>query len=239
MEQIWGGRHRTKHASRNNRRKGIKRSADAEPNCNHGAVCLKRIDRRASSQSDITSNRYQQRRSPGTTARRNKLGESMDFNNGAFKDIKFPESETGGILGVKKKKPIEDFETKENLLACAREWEEKLFLKHWYIEYGLVDGEDIPGLGGESDVNWQGMSGAVSIRKRDQTPDCITRCPQELTLVHELLHFKYMSFKEPNPSIEGVFYNEEQHQLLEQMAKSLIMAKYDLSPEYFRKHSTF
>lgn len=33
--------------------------------------------------------------------------------------------------------------------------------------------------------------------------------------------------------IEGVFYEEKQHQLLEQMAKSLVMAKYGIGFDYF------
>lgn len=140
----------------------------------------------------------------------------------------------------KTKEPIKDFKTKENLLECAKEWQHRLFLDHWYIEYGFVNGEDIPGLGGESTAHWESCAGSISIRKADQTPGTITKHSQELTLVHELLHFKYMSFEEGNgKSIEGVFWDTIQHQVLEQMAKALIMAKYDLDPSWFQQHFTF
>lgn len=141
---------------------------------------------------------------------------------------------------AKQREPIYDFKTKEALIECAKEWQHRLFLDHWYIEYGLVNGEDIPGMAGLNEAVWDNCAGSVSIRKMDQMPSTILNKHQEITLVHELLHFKYLPFEEVGGStIEGGFYTTMQHQILEQMAKSLIMAKYDLDPSWFQKHFSF
>lgn len=140
----------------------------------------------------------------------------------------------------KTKEPIKNFKTKEALREAGLEWQHRLFLDHWYIEYGLVDGEDVPGLGGESTAHWESCAGSISVRRIEQMPNTITKNPQELTLVHELLHFKYMPFEEKNGrTIDGAFWDIIQHQMLEQMAKALIMAKYDLDPSWFQQHFTF
>lgn len=129
-------------------------------------------------------------------------------------------------------KPIEEFKTQEELNQCLKWWQEKLFLNDWVIKGYLVHGEEIPELGGESNVQWVNQCGTIKIRYANEQPDGIMKQPHELILIHELLHFKYMGF-EGVSTIEGVFYEEKQHQLLEQMAKSLIMAKYDIGFDYF------
>lgn len=52
--------------------------------------------------------------------------------------------------------------------------------------------------------------------------------------MHELLHLKYNLVDASNPSYEEVSLMQTEHMLLEQMAKSLIMAKYNLSYSYFK-----
>lgn len=130
-------------------------------------------------------------------------------------------------------KPIEKFNNDKELMECLREWQERLFLRDWNIQGWLVDGEEIPNLAGESEVIWVANNGIIKIRKKEQYPDGIEKQPHELVMVHELLHFKIMSSEQQNPTIEGVFYNEMQHQFIEQMAKALIMAKYNLKYEWF------
>ena len=54
----------------------------------------------------------------------------------------------------------------------------------------------------------------------------------ENVLVHELLHCKY-NWLANESFYEGKYVDVMEHGLLEQMAKSLIMAKYDLILDYF------
>ena len=56
---------------------------------------------------------------------------------------------------------------------------------------------------------------------------------QEVALIHELLHCKYLLFEHSKSSIPDIQYGVSQHALIEQMAKSLFMAKYDLVFDWF------
>lgn len=52
--------------------------------------------------------------------------------------------------------------------------------------------------------------------------------------MHELLHCKYNILEVENDKYESVYLDVQQHVLLEQMAKSLIMTKYNLDFNWFR-----
>lgn len=128
--------------------------------------------------------------------------------------------------------PIMEFKTQEELNKCLQEWKRRLFLSDWNIQAFLVHGEEIEGLGGDSNVQWVNSCGTIRIRYADEMPEgMVEKMPHEKVLVHELLHFKYMGFE--NHSLEAAFLDEKQHQLLEQMAKSLVMAKYGIGYEWF------
>lgn len=55
----------------------------------------------------------------------------------------------------------------------------------------------------------------------------------EKDLVHELLHCKYDWMGCQGRTYEGVYLDATEHQKLEEMAKSLIMAKYGVDYNYF------
>ena len=131
--------------------------------------------------------------------------------------------------------PIMSFENDEQLQKCLAEWMDRLFLSEWNIKASLVHGEEISGLAGESNIQWANSCGLIKIRYANEMPDDqMEKQPHEGTLVHELLHFKMMEI-ENNTSIETVFWNEKQHQLLEQIAKSLLMAKYRVGYDWFKQ----
>ena len=126
-------------------------------------------------------------------------------------------------------------ETEEELLSLAREWQKRLLLSDWIINFSLVTAREMSevDLAGESDVQWINRCGVVNILRKEEIPqDIIAKQPMELVLVHELLHFKFMMFD--NESLEGCYFSEKQHQLLEDIAKSLYMAKYGLDFEWFK-----
>jgi hypothetical protein len=57
----------------------------------------------------------------------------------------------------------------------------------------------------------------------------------EATLVHELLHCKYGLMKHEFDKYANRYMDVCEHALLEQMAKTLIMVKYELPFEFFYK----
>lgn len=147
--------------------------------------------------------------------------------------VQVPECTRAVIERNKEKlQPIMVFNNDEELQVSLAEWKERLFLSDWNIKAHLVHGEEINGNAGDSNVQWANSCGLIRIRYADEMPeDMIEKEPHEKVLVHELLHFKYMGFE--GSDIEDVFFDEKQHQLLEQMAKSLIMAKYNIPYSWF------
>lgn len=120
------------------------------------------------------------------------------------------------------------------LMALMKEWADKLLLRDWIIGVRLADVREMSDIewAGESDVQHINRCGTIKIlRKEDIPEDLICKQPMELVLIHELLHFKFMSLN--NDSLEGCYWNEKQHQLLEDMAKALYMAKYGLDLKWF------
>lgn len=133
------------------------------------------------------------------------------------------------------KEPKLYIETEDELLELAKEWQNRLLLRDWVIGFALVSARELSDIKfvGESNVQWVNRCGTVSIlRKEDIPQDTLMKQPMEMTLIHELLHFKFMAFD--NTSLEGCYWNEKQHQLLEDMAKALYMAKYNIKLDWFK-----
>lgn len=133
-------------------------------------------------------------------------------------------------------KPIEVFNTQEELDECLKWWQEKLFLTDWIIEAKVVDPIDFTNQEsmGENEFDLINKCCIIRILNQKYYGERIMRYCAEKILVHELLHCKY-AWAENNSTYEGVYVNTMEHGLLEQMAKSLIMAKYDLTLDYFRR----
>ena len=128
------------------------------------------------------------------------------------------------------------FEDEKEANEILEEWQQRLSLSDWNIKLIEVDvlGEN---RAGQAEVQWVSSSGIIRMLTQKAIEDVgpvIEKQPQELILIHVLLHFKYMSVENVG-SIEGVYYEENQHRLLEQMAKSLYMAKYNLNYEWFKQ----
>lgn len=132
--------------------------------------------------------------------------------------------------------PIMRFESLDQAKACLSEWQKRLFLEDWIIRVELVEKDDLEldNVSGEVDFEYTNKSAVIRILYKIDD-DFISKMPHELTLVHELLHLKYNLIHpaESGQHIEQVFYDMHEHMLLEQMAKSLIMVKYNLSYDWF------
>ena len=129
------------------------------------------------------------------------------------------------------KEPIEKFDRRK-LQECAAYWQDKLQLKDWLIKYTKTDDLD-PNDNGYCDFDFVHKCAIVKIRA-NKADDIMIKQPDELILVHELLHCKYPIY-EKDGDYDSKIRADLQHQILEDMAKSLIMVKYNLSLYWFIK----
>lgn len=124
----------------------------------------------------------------------------------------------------------EVFNSKEELNACLRWWQEKLFLTDWIIKASIC--EPCEGNMGENSFDMVNKCCVIRISDKKYYGDRIMKYCAEKVLVHELLHLKY-NWIANESTYEGKCVDVMEHGLFEQMAKSLIMAKYNLNLDYF------
>lgn len=135
------------------------------------------------------------------------------------------------------KTPIMEFTTDRQLQACIEEWKNKLFLQDWIIKGKLVEelyDADDQELAGKNSFQIVNKCCLIQIVKanEDNKSRLVKYCAEAI-LVHELLHCKYNWLSKDSDSIESAYYDTLEHSLIEQMAKSLIMTKYDLPFDWF------
>lgn len=138
------------------------------------------------------------------------------------------------------KQPIIKFKNLEEYQKIAKEWQDKLFLGDWLIKFRLVN-ENIIGKT-NSGAEELGLCYYDSLNKHAvitvANGDGIIA---EFTLIHELLHclLEYydtdrLGDDERLDDLE-LFYSQSIHTRLNQMAKSLLMAKYpSIDKDFFR-----
>jgi hypothetical protein len=138
-------------------------------------------------------------------------------------------------------KPIDIFENAEQLEKCLREWQHVLFLDGWliiaHIEDEIIDsdGEVVKDAAGFNTFVFESSQANIQLLSKQSYEDNgnIFKHCMEKDLIHELLHCKYAWMSNPNQHYEMVYLEAKEHQILEEMAKSLIMAKYGVDYDYF------
>lgn len=138
-------------------------------------------------------------------------------------------------------KPIEYFNTDKEFQKCAKEWQHKLFLDDWFIKFELVEQElyldekKELSVFGYCDKNWENHEAIIRISHLKNTKGIVTKSIEELTLIHELLHCKLFPLESDTEksSYEAVHLDLQNHVHIEQLAKSLLMTKYNLDYDYF------
>lgn len=126
------------------------------------------------------------------------------------------------------------FDSEKEMLDCLDEWKARLGLSDWKIAARICGKEDMDDAkyAGESDVQFVNSCGLISIlRKEDIPADVLLKQPHEEVLIHELLHFKFVSFV--THTREEAMYDIMQHQLLQTIAHALYVTKYDLPESWF------
>lgn len=135
--------------------------------------------------------------------------------------------------------PVIVFRDDKELKSCLKEWQRVLYLEDWIIQALLIDhdtlqvitcGEDLKGRNEFDIVNK--CAKIYIVREDEGVSSRLVRYCAEHTLVHELLHCK-MSWLDPPDTAEGKYFDNKEHQLLEEMARSLIMVKYNITKEWF------
>jgi hypothetical protein len=135
-------------------------------------------------------------------------------------------------------KPVMEFKDQEEVNKYLKEWKETLYLQGWSIKVNLVDrkvlekeGKEFAGYNDFQMVN-QTCVIEITIPDDDIKGRLLKYCMEQI-LVHELLHLKYNWLENKNDSMQNAYFEILEHQLIEQMSKSLIMAKYGLTLDWF------
>ena len=133
--------------------------------------------------------------------------------------------------------PIKEYTSNKQLQSSLDEWQTRLFLDDWIICASIVDPDEMDDLDNNGQVNMNFVDHSANIKLAKISPDERERSVsvpcQEAILVHELLHLKYNLLILEDTYEERVL-DLNQHMLLEQLAKSLIMAKYHIGFDWFR-----
>ena len=132
------------------------------------------------------------------------------------------------------KEPIFIYENKQELLKSLEEWKHRLYLDSWTIAVGYHGEEDFPGECGHVEFLMEKQTAKITLLD-PWVNDRITKHYQEETLVHELLHLK-IGFIKPDDTLEEIYYDLMQHQLIDELSHALVNAKYGLDKSWWYNH---
>lgn len=130
--------------------------------------------------------------------------------------------------------PICEFENQTELDTVLHWWQEKLFLQDWFISAKIVSHNefDLADSCGENILTFEQKTSVIHLLDvKDYPKDSPIRYCQEKVLVHELLHCKYNFIQPISDSYAERYLDVIEHQKLEEMAKTLMMVKYNISFE--------
>ena len=135
-----------------------------------------------------------------------------------------------------------EFENQTQAYEALKFWKHLLFIDHWIVKISFVEKGGCNFKNTENNgLNEFVISHCAShIKLENPTEDSkgrIVKCCQEQILIHELLHLKY-NWVMNTDTYEGKFLEESEHQLLEQMSRSLLIARYNLTPDWFINFKT-
>lgn len=134
-------------------------------------------------------------------------------------------------------KPIEFFKNDEQLRERMEYWIPILGLSDWEIVVKLAAKEEMddPHYAGQCVSNQIQKSAVIFLRKdaKEISKDAYFKQYQEQVLLHELLHCKLKLYVSDN--YEEAITELVHHTFIEDMAKAIFYAKYNMSKEDMRK----
>jgi hypothetical protein len=124
------------------------------------------------------------------------------------------------------------FENIEQAKECLECWQKILYLTDWII---CIKFEEIDeGLCANITTAHSLKTATIRIQsKEDEELRTMKNCVEH-TLIHELLHIILDLSGRRKKSLEEAEFHEANHQRVEMISRSLLMAKYNLSPEWFK-----
>lgn len=129
--------------------------------------------------------------------------------------------------------PTTHFADEREFQEAFAYWKDVLQLNDWCICAKLERHPAMMGGAlGVSDVDHGGKAARIVINNCCSAGTFPRWC-EELALVHELLHCVIVVPEESSQTIEGVYYSLRQEQMVESMAKALLMAKYGVDMAWF------
>lgn len=120
---------------------------------------------------------------------------------------------------------IEQFNSVDEIKECAKYYIELLGLQNWKIIFLHTDEMDEADWVGQCTSNFVKREAEIRIEKTHRKD--FFKNPQELTLIHELLHCK-ISMPE-NETFENKMMYDSAHRLIDDMAKAIFNARYNLT----------
>ena len=130
--------------------------------------------------------------------------------------------------------PILEFENIEQARVCLEEWKTRLFLDDWIIQLKLEEVNE--NLCANVSATQTLKTAIITVYKKGDNYDNespMKYCAEKL-VVHELCHIALQMPSADVSSVEQWIYDSTMHQRVEQMAKSLIMAKYGMGFDWFK-----
>lgn len=118
-------------------------------------------------------------------------------------------------------------------------WKKVLHLQNWCIKAVLTDEKlevDGKAVHGRNTTEYLKCESFIEISTVEYAGEYTKHC-EELTLVHELLHCAMPLFcnNDDNATMRDAWVELLEHQRIDMLAKSLIMAKYGVGIEWFMK----
>ena len=126
---------------------------------------------------------------------------------------------------------VERFTDTSQIKECAKYYIQLLGLQDWRIIYDLTDDfrEDWAGM---NERDYTSKIAKISIRKSmPQDKDMWVKQPHEEVLIHELLHCKFINVS--SDTVEGTMFEQVYHTLLDDMARAILKARYNLTDDYY------
>jgi hypothetical protein len=132
--------------------------------------------------------------------------------------------------------PIVEFKNTQAARESLKEWQRRLYLDDWIFLLSLVEPSEELDNQGIAEIDSVHKAAIIRIAKLDgAAKDRIVKICHEVTLVHELVHCMFDSVDNhgKNETPYGICYDRSMHNLIDTVARSLIMAKYGIGPEWF------
>lgn len=132
--------------------------------------------------------------------------------------------------------PIIIFSSQRQARECLRYWQRILNLQSWIIGVNLAYNGPLTAPDWGKSTIYRAIKVAdifIPIPEEGQENDFPETYCQEDILVHELLHVLLPTVEVRAHTTEGEYYTSDMHAKLEGLAKALLMAKYDITMDWF------